>query len=142
MQRIFMWHWVLAPMTRTLVTGTFLFHRTSAMNIQITPTARERMQSFLQRHPDAPGVRFGVRRTGCSGFGYVIELAEERRDDDQTLQVDGVPLIVDARSQPLVDGTVIDFQRQGLNTHFVFHNPNATGECGCGESFTVDAPHD
>jgi iron-sulfur cluster assembly protein len=83
-----------------------------------------------------------VRRTGCSGFGYVIELAEDRRDDDEIVQVDGVPLLVDARSRPLVEGTVIDFQREGLNTHFVFHNPNATGECGCGESFTVEPTGD
>jgi iron-sulfur cluster assembly protein len=58
-------------------------------------------------------------------------------DDDCTFQIDGVPVIVDAKSLPLVDGTEIDFQRQGLNASFVFHNPNATGECGCGESFTV-----
>ncbi len=112
------------------------------MNIQITPTARERMQAYLASHPEAAGVRFGVRRTGCSGFGYVIELAAERGEGDQVLQVDGVPLVIDPRSRPLVDGTVIDFQRQGLNTQFVFHNPNATGECGCGESFTVDPAAD
>ena len=110
----------------------------STMNIQITPTARERMSAFLASHPQAAGVRFGVRRTGCSGFGYVVELAGETREGDLIVQVDGVPLIVDTTSQPLVDGTVIDFQRQGLNTSFVFHNPNATGECGCGESFTVE----
>jgi len=112
------------------------------MNIQITPTAKQRMQAFLASNPQASGVRFGVRRTGCSGFGYVIELAEDRRDDDEIVQVDGVPLLVDARSRPLVEGTVIDFRREGLNTHFVFHNPNATGECGCGESFTVEAAGD
>jgi iron-sulfur cluster assembly protein len=112
------------------------------MNIQITPTARERMQTYLAGNPQASGVRFGVRRTGCSGFGYVIELAEERRDDDEIVRIDGVSLVIDARSRPLVDGTVIDFQREGLNTHFVFHNPNATGECGCGESFTVDPADD
>lgn len=108
------------------------------MTIQITEPARQRMRDFLARSPQAAGVRFGVRRTGCSGFGYVVELAEIRKDDEQVMEVDGVPLVVDARSLALVDGTVIDFQRQGLNASFVFHNPNATGECGCGESFTVD----
>lgn len=112
------------------------------MNIQITPTARERMTVFLASNPQAEGVRFGVRSTGCSGFGYVVELAGSASEGDEVVQVDGVPLIVDAASRPLVQGTVIDFQRQGLNTSFVFHNPNATGECGCGESFTVDAPAD
>lgn len=117
-------------------------HRHDAMNIQITSTARERMTAFLASNPQASGVRFGVRRTGCSGFGYVVELAGEAREGDQVVRIDGVPLIVDATSRPLVDGTVIDFQRQGLNTSFVFHNPNATGACGCGESFTVEPTED
>ena len=111
------------------------------MSIQITDTARQRMQHFLERSADAEGIRFGVRRTGCSGFGYVVEIAESLGEGDQVIEVEGVRLIVDAGSLPLVQGTVIDFQRQGLNTTFVFHNPNATGECGCGESFTVDPAH-
>ncbi|HET6586321.1 MAG TPA: iron-sulfur cluster assembly accessory protein [Oleiagrimonas sp.] len=107
------------------------------MSIQITPTAHQRMREFLDRSPGAAGVRFGVRRTGCSGFAYVVEMADKTADADTTVTVDGIPLIVDAKSLPLVDGTVIDFARQGLNAAFVFHNPNATGECGCGESFSV-----
>lgn len=107
------------------------------MSIQITPAAHQRMREFLARSSDAAGVRFGVRRTGCSGFAYVVELADEAAAADTTVTVDGIPLIVDAKSLPMVDGTVIDFQRQGLNAAFVFHNPNATGECGCGESFSV-----
>jgi iron-sulfur cluster assembly protein len=107
------------------------------MTISITPTANQRMRQFLAQSPAAAGVRFGVKRTGCSGFAYVVDLADEASADDQTFQIDGVPVIVDTKSLPLVDGTVIDFQRQGLNASFVFHNPNATGECGCGESFTV-----
>lgn len=107
------------------------------MTITITPAARERMHHFLTSTPSAAGVRFGVKRTGCSGFAYVVDLAGRLDDGDQAVDVDGVRLIVDAKSLPLVDGTVIDFQRQGLNAAFVFHNPNATGECGCGESFTV-----
>jgi iron-sulfur cluster assembly protein len=107
------------------------------MTISITPSAQQRMQQFLAQSPAAAGVRFGVKRTGCSGFAYVVDLADAAGADDQTFQIDGVPVIVDAKALPLVDGTVIDFQRQGLNASFVFHNPNATGECGCGESFTV-----
>lgn len=107
------------------------------MSISITPPARDRIRQFLAQTPDAVGVRFGVKRTGCSGFAYVVDLAEDVRPDDQTLEVDGIHLVVDARSLPMVEGTVIDFRRQGLNAAFVFHNPNATGECGCGESFTV-----
>ena len=108
------------------------------MSISITPAASERMRHFLANSPGAAGVRFGMKRTGCSGFSYVVDLAESVAADDRTLELEeGVRLIVDAKSLPLVDGTVIDFQRQGLNASFVFHNPNATGECGCGESFTV-----
>ncbi|MFC3650689.1 HesB/IscA family protein [Dyella humi] len=107
------------------------------MTISITPSANQRMRQFLAQTPSAAGVRFGVKRTGCSGFAYVVDLAERMSDDDQMFQIDGVPVIVDTKSMPLVEGTEIDFQRQGLNASFVFRNPNATGECGCGESFTV-----
>lgn len=107
------------------------------MTIQITEIARQRMLDFMTRNPDAAGVRFGVKATGCSGFGYVVDLAKERRPEETVLEIDGIPLLIDGKSMPLVDGTVIDFQRQGLNAGFVFHNPNAKGECGCGESFTV-----
>mgnify|MGYP001104803678 FL=1 len=107
------------------------------MTITITPAANERMRHFLAGTPAAAGVRFGVKRTGCSGFAYVVDLAESIDEGDRLVEVDGLSLIVDDKSLAMVDGTVIDFQRQGLNASFVFHNPNATGECGCGESFTV-----
>jgi len=107
------------------------------MSISITPPARDRIRQFLAQTPGAKGVRFGVKRTGCSGFAYVVDLADAANPGDHTLEVDGIRLIVDEKSLPMVEGTVIDFRRQGLNAAFVFHNPNATGECGCGESFTV-----
>lgn len=107
------------------------------MSITITPAANERMRHFLAGTPTAAGVRFGVKRTGCSGFAYVVDLADAVGEGDRLVEVDGLPLIVDDKSLAMVEGTVIDFQRQGLNASFVFHNPNATGECGCGESFTV-----
>ena len=107
------------------------------MTIQITPAASDRMRAFLAKAPDAAGVRFSVKRMGCSGFGYVVDLASVIAEDDKVMDVDGIRVMVDPKSLPLVEGTVIDFQRQGLNAAFVFHNPNATGECGCGESFTV-----
>ncbi len=109
------------------------------MTIQITSAARERMHDFLSRQPNALGVRFGIKRTGCSGFGYTVDLADAIADDDQVFDQDGLRLVVGAQALPFVDGTEIDFQRSGLNAAFVFRNPNATGECGCGESFTVDA---
>ena len=110
------------------------------MQIQLTPAARTRMQSFLATNPDAAGVRFGVRKTGCSGYAYTVEIAQTIAANDQVLDQDGIKLVIDAKSLPLVDGTQIDFTRQGLNAAFVFRNPNVTGECGCGESFTVQTP--
>ena len=112
------------------------------MNIQLTEAARQRMQSFLAAQPGAAGVRFGVRKTGCSGYAYVVDIAERIGEGDRVIEQDGVKLVIDRKSLPFVDGTQIDFARQGLNASFVFRNPNVTGECGCGESFTVDEQAD
>lgn len=109
------------------------------MTIQITDAARQRMRDFIAREPAALGIRFGIRRTGCSGFGYTVDLARAIEDGDQVFDDAGLRLVVDGKSLPFIDGTEIDFQREGLNAAFVFRNPNATGECGCGESFTVEA---
>ena len=97
------------------------------------------MQDFLAREPAAVGVRFGIKRTGCSGFGYTVDLAQAIAENDEVFEQDGLQLVVDRKALPFVDGTEIDFERNGLNATFVFRNPNATGACGCGESFTVDA---
>jgi iron-sulfur cluster assembly protein len=106
------------------------------MTIQLTDAARSRMQEYLAK-TGGVGVRFGVKRTGCSGYGYTIDVADAEREGDLVFDLDGVRVLVDPKWLPFVDGTEIDFQRQGLNAQFVFRNPNATGECGCGESFTV-----
>jgi len=108
------------------------------MNIQLTDAARQRMQAFLADRPAAAGVRFGVRKTGCSGYAYIVEIADRVDEGDRLVEHDGVRLVIDRKSLPFVEGTQIDFARQGLNASFVFRNPNVTGECGCGESFTVD----
>ncbi|MDC8011728.1 HesB/IscA family protein [Tahibacter soli] len=107
------------------------------MTISLTPAARQRMQDFLARDAAAVAVRFGVKRTGCSGYSYTVDLAESIDGDDRVFDQDGVRIVIDAKSLPLVDGTAIDFVKSGLNAAFVFENPNMTGECGCGESFTV-----
>jgi iron-sulfur cluster assembly protein len=107
------------------------------MSILLTPSAVERITKFLAQRPEAVAVRFGVRRTGCSGYAYVVDLADAIGADDSVFEQDGVRVVVDRASLGFVDGTEIDFTRQGLNANFVFRNPNVTGECGCGESFTV-----
>lgn len=107
------------------------------MTVTLTPFALERVQRFLERDPAALGLRFGVERTGCSGWGHMADLARDQREGDRVFEQAGVRIYVDAHSLPLVDGTEIDFARQGLSEAFVFRNPNATAECGCGESFTT-----
>ena len=107
--------------------------------ITLAPAALHRIHGYLAADPAAIGLRFGVRRTGCSGWGYAVDMARERREGDTVFEQDGVRILVDADSLALVDGTDIDFVKQGLNEQFVFRNPNVAGECGCGESFTTDA---
>ncbi len=109
------------------------------MSITLTETARERIRGYLDAEPAAIGLRFGVARTGCSGWGYKIDMARAQADGDSVFEADGISVYVDADSLALVDGTAIDFLKQGLNEQFVFRNPNVAGECGCGESFTTDA---
>ena len=109
------------------------------MAVTLAPAALDRVRGFLEASPAALGLRFGVKKTGCSGWGYVADLAKEQRPDDTVFDVQGVRLYVDAESLSLVDGTEIDFLKQGLNEQFVFRNPNVTAECGCGESFTTRA---
>ena len=108
------------------------------MAITLTPVALQRVQRFV-RETNALGLRFGVSRSGCSGWGHVADLAREQRPGDTVFEQDGVRIYVDADSLALVDGTVIDFGKQGLSEAFLFRNPNATAECGCGESFTTQA---
>jgi iron-sulfur cluster assembly protein len=109
------------------------------MAIILAPAALERVKEFLAAAPDVLGVRFGVHRTGCSGWGYAVDLARDTRADDTVFEQDGVRIYVNADSLALVDGTEMDFTRNGLNEQFVFRNPNVAAECGCGESFTTDA---
>ena len=111
------------------------------MAIHLTPVAFARVQRFVEQTPGALGLRFGVTRTGCSGWGHTTDLAREQREDDTVFEQDGVRIFVDAESLALVDGTEIDYGKQGLSETFLFRNPNATAECGCGESFTTDETH-
>jgi iron-sulfur cluster assembly protein len=109
------------------------------MSISLAPAALQRIQSYLADSPGAIGLRFGVKRTGCSGWSYVVDLAREAREGDAVSEQEGIRVYVDRDSLSLVDGTEIDFLKQGLNEQFVFRNPNVKAECGCGESFTTDA---
>ena len=107
------------------------------MSVSLTPSAAERVRSFLEKRGSGVGLRLGVKKTGCSGFAYVVNYADEVAANDVVFEDQGVKVIVDNDSLRYVDGTEIDFVRQGLNEAFKFRNPNVRGECGCGESFNV-----
>jgi iron-sulfur cluster assembly protein len=107
------------------------------MTVSLTQSAAERVRSFLESRGRGVGLRLGVKKTGCSGFAYVVNYADEVGVADVVFEDRGVRVIVDAESLRYVDGTEIDFVRQGLNEAFKFRNPNVRGECGCGESFNV-----
>jgi iron-sulfur cluster assembly protein len=108
------------------------------MAISLSESARHRILGFLAADPKALGLRFGVSRSGCSGWGYKVDITQEQSAGDTVFDVDGVRIFVDPLSLAQVDGTHIDFVKQGLNEQFTFDNPNVTGGCGCGSSFTTD----
>lgn len=107
------------------------------MAISLTQSAADRVRSYLQKRGSGVGLRLGVKKTGCSGFAYVINYADAVEENDTVFEDRGIKVVVDADSLPLIDGTEVDFTKQGLNEAFKFRNPRSTGECGCGESFNV-----
>ncbi|MGA0001007.1 MAG: HesB/IscA family protein [Steroidobacteraceae bacterium] len=107
------------------------------MAVTLTPSAAARVRNFIASRGSGVGLRLGVRKTGCSGYAYVVDYAEEVAADDRVFESEGVKVVVDPVALPLVDGTEVDFVRHGLSEVFRFRNPNVSGECGCGESFSV-----
>ncbi len=107
------------------------------MAISLTESAAERVQQYLEARGDGIGLRLGITETGCSGYSYLINFADEIKTDDVVFEDRGIKIIVDAEALKLIDGTEVDFVKNGLNEAFSFRNPNITGECGCGESFTI-----
>ena len=106
--------------------------------IILTPAAEQRIADLMAAAPDdAIGVKLSTPRRGCSGLAYVLEFVDELNADDQVFEEYGLKLIVDGKSLVYIDGTQLDFVKEGLNEGFQFKNPNVNGECGCGESFTV-----
>lgn len=107
------------------------------MAITLTDSAADRVKSFLTSRGKGLGLRLGVKTTGCSGLAYVLEFVDELQDGDEIFNDNGVNVIVDAKSLVYLDGTHLDYVKNGLNEGFEFKNPNQQDECGCGESFTV-----
>lgn len=107
------------------------------MAISMTEAAAKHVQRSLEGRGKGEGIRLGVRTTGCSGLAYVLEFVDELAAEDLVFESHGVKIIIDPKSLVYLDGTELDFTREGLNEGFKFNNPNVRGECGCGESFNV-----
>lgn len=107
------------------------------MAISITETAAKHVQAQLQNRGRGLGIRVGVTTTGCSGMAYVLEFVDKLDVGDQVFEDHGVKIVVDPKSLLYIDGTEMDFVKQGVNEGFEFKNPNAKAECGCGESFSI-----
>jgi iron-sulfur cluster assembly protein len=107
------------------------------MAITVTESAARHVQKYLANRGKGVGVRLGVRTSGCSGMAYVLEFADDVEDDDLVFEDHGVKVLVSPKSLVYLDGTELDFAREGLNEGFKFNNPNVKNACGCGESFNV-----
>ena len=109
------------------------------MNLVMTPEAVDHLKGALSRNTDATAIRLGVKTSGCSGYAYVIDYAKGPTDADRLIDVDGLTIVVDPISEPLLAGTTVDLKIEGVNRTLRFDNPNVVSECGCGESFAVGA---
>ena len=108
------------------------------MSIELTKAAAQRVQAMLGKRGCGLGLRLGTRKSGCSGFAYVVDYADEIGVNDKVFESHGVKVVVDAASLPALDGMQVDYVRSNLlNEGFEFRNPNVTDTCGCGESFSV-----
>lgn len=110
----------------------------TTQTVTVLPAALEHFRKQLSNQHKAQAVRLSVKPSGCSGFMYILDLVETAQQEDLRLQVEDVTLLIDRASLPIVSGTEIDYVREGINRQVKFINPNATSECGCGESFTVN----
>lgn len=107
------------------------------MAITLTEAAANRVEKYLANRGKGVGLRLGVRTSGCSGMAYTLEFVDEAKPEDQFFESRGVKVFIDPKSLAYLDGTELDFTKEGLNEGFKFNNPNVKDECGCGESFTV-----
>lgn len=107
------------------------------MAITLTESAARHVSRYIARRGKGIGLRLGVKTTGCSGLAYKLEYADDAQPEDLTFESHGVCVLVDPKSLVYIDGTELDFVREGLNEGFRFNNPNVKSECGCGESFKV-----
>jgi iron-sulfur cluster assembly protein len=107
------------------------------MSVTLSERAAKHVSNFIAKRGKGVGVRIGVQTSGCSGMSYKLEFADETAPEDLVFESHGVKVLVDPKSLPYIDGTELDYAREGLNEGFKFNNPNVKDQCGCGESFNV-----
>lgn len=108
-------------------------------SITLSEAAKAHILAYLAGQKDSQGLRLSVKKTGCSGLSYVVDMVFTPQENDLVFPfAESYKLFVDKSSYPFLKGMTIDYVKQGFNSKFVFNNPNQSGECGCGESFTVD----
>jgi iron-sulfur cluster assembly protein len=107
------------------------------MPVTLTDRAAQHVQRYIEKRGKGIGLRLGVRTTGCSGLAYKLEFADDLKPEDTEFESNGVRVLIDPKSLAYLDGTELDFVREGLNEGFKFNNPNEKDRCGCGESFNV-----
>jgi len=107
------------------------------MSITVTENAAKQIEKQIQQRGSGIGLKVGTKIAGCSGFAYTIDYADEKTESETVFEQFGVKVLVENEDMDKLDGLVLDYVKNGLNAAFKFNNPNATGECGCGESFSV-----
>ncbi|EOI1367743.1 Fe-S cluster assembly scaffold SufA [Serratia marcescens] len=117
--------------------GTFSLDENVWQGISLSDSAVRQITKLMQQDPQVKGLLLGVKQSGCAGFAYVLDLTREPADDDLLFERDGAKLYVPLKAMPFIDGTTVDYVREGLNQIFKFNNPKAQHACGCGESFGV-----
>lgn len=117
--------------------GTFSLDENVWQGISLSDSAVRQITKLMQQDPQVKGLKLGVKQSGCAGFAYVLDLTREPADDDLLFERDGAKLYVPLKAMPFIDGTTVDYVREGLNQIFKFNNPKAQHACGCGESFGV-----
>jgi len=128
---------LLQTIKRKIINQYKIFTEILIMAITLTQPAAERVKSFLANRGKGVGLRLGVKTMGCSGMSYVLEFVDEINPEDEVFEDSDVKIIVDKKSLVYLDGTELDYTRDGLNEGFQFNNPKEKAACGCGESFTV-----
>jgi iron-sulfur cluster assembly protein len=108
------------------------------MAVSLTESAARQITKQLEKRGKGVGLKLGVRKSGCSGYAYTLDYSDDVENDDAVFEDFGVKVIVQKTDLPIIDGIQLDYRREGINEAFQFNNPNATGACGCGESFTVE----